>query len=628
MQETPNTLLFFWERPTLGQILKIKSRLTNESFFCATSGVSQNEINQLLQKKISHYPKQDDWRNEEDNARTDYLKICSQIPHLRYQGRKIIEDLKWRGANLYWFLGHAEKSLWISRLPHQIFAYQKMRSIHGDQLIEKIILVSNDSAFNKLIRREFGNNKIEIISEKTPQKTLFIELLKTFIKEFYKLTYKKYFLKKLHLNDRKSVDQNEFALFSQFPDWWKIDNGRVNEIFFKDIFNYENNNITAILRINFWKDFPKQAPQFIDFLKKKNTIILENYNSWADFYKILKTLPKIYYYLLNAKKGLQEEQGLLGKYSEIISKDLEKGATSGILPWTQLTFLAFKKINLDQFKNIYYRLEFHAHEAALNFASKRTKNIGLQHSAIGKNFFNYHFEENEFHTNNIPIPQQFLVTGLRVRELFLKAGANENQIKVIGALRLRNLYNKQKVTSTDKIFSRPLYVFMPLSQMLNEVLEMFSTLLLCGPLLKGPVRLLIKLNPNKTNDSSYLEEVQYQIGQLKDLFECDIIPQNQAAETCYKKSHLLFVTGGTTPFEAMTFGVPSVVFSQSFSLTHNPIEEYPEGALIVKDEFDLAQALNKSLDKDELDTMERSWPMILEQIMGNMETDPKNLFWD
>lgn len=608
MSETFETLLLFWEKPSDSQIKKIKRQLsdaTKISFLPANT--TPQELRKLLNNDwpLFYY----DFQKEENLARKTYLQLMADLPNPKV-------DLGWEGANLYWFIGHAEKSLWRSKLPHQIYTYFKVKKLLEIFPAKKIILVSNDKEFNGLFP------EIEILTDEKNTPSFLFSFIKSYFQEIYKLYYKKRILNKIRGLKIKPLTKNCEVLFGQFPDWWAHKNGRLNETFFNDVFNYTNEDLSIVLRINYWKDLKQSVPEFLNFLKQKNVFIAENFNTISDCIKVFFASKKVFNYIKNLEKTLLPQTEI---FAPLILKDLRSWASSGTLSWNALTYLALKKMDINSAKKIFYRLEFHPHEAAICFAAPDALKVGLQHSAIGKNFFNYHFLKNEITANNIPHPDLFLVTGERVKSLLQSAGITEEKIKIIGVLRQNKLYGNT-FREQKKKDDCPLTLCMPLSQIVNENLEMIGLLKNVASCFKDPLKILIKYNPNKANDIDYIDRITRATSNFPDHFKIELITGNITIQTCLEKSDALFVTGGTAPFEAMIMQIPSLVYVQNFMLNHNPIEEYPQGAFLLKDEATLLEALSMIRHKERRSEIKNYWSQILNEIMGDIKQSPKELF--
>ena len=107
----------------------------------------------------------DNYKSDEEEARNTYLKLVRDFPTFRlYKGQSVFDILQYQNVNLWWYLQITEKSIWISKMVHRLYAYYRFKKIfvkydfysvnlHISDLVLKqmyqIFLISKNISFKK-----------------------------------------------------------------------------------------------------------------------------------------------------------------------------------------------------------------------------------------------------------------------------------------------------------------------------------------------------------------------------------------------------------------------------------------------------------------------------------------------
>lgn len=252
----------------------------------------------------------------------------------------------------------------------------------------------------------------------------------------------------------------------------------------------------------------------------------------------------------------------------------------------------------------------------------KTKCVGFQHSALGKNFLNYVFKpgelrehwDNRQNTNSMPLPDYILTSGELGSEFMLDAGYPESNVAVVGAVRFRSLfeYRKQMLNQNElrtryAIAANKKVIFVAPSPLLQETVCMLDDLLSAIRGAEGPFHIIVKCHPDAVGIPGYTVKVKEVLKVNEDASSFDFFTEPIALYDYIRLSDALLVAGGTVALEAIVLGCVPIIYTNRTQFSHNPMTAYSNAAIIVDDSESMRAALNMLKDSEAVDRIKQAW---------------------
>jgi surface carbohydrate biosynthesis protein (TIGR04326 family) len=362
----------------------------------------------------------------------------------------------------------------------------------------------------------------------------------------------------------------------------------------------------------------------------------------ADMVSILnpRLLLKLFRAFLAACRSSCEIEGV--NIAPLAREDLLRSFTSPMFFQCLLLDRCLRRVAMENLETLFFRLEFQPLERALLYNTHgRTKTVGFQHSALGKNFLNYVFEEGELglHAKNqgdarsMPLPDYILTSGEKGVEYLRRWGYPPERHAVAGAVRLGPLYSyrknippRQKLRAQYGIAADKKVIFVATSPLLQETVCMLDDLLQAVTSSPEPVHLVVKCHPNAHAVPGYIRRVRGLMESRRRDVSFDFYTEPIAFYDYIALSDAVLLTGGTVALEAMLLGCVPLIYVNDAQFSHNPLTEYPGAVILVDGRQAMEEALKIINDREAVEKLKRNWEKPLHDMFYDGEQNPNKRF--
>ena len=597
--------------------------------FTATHSISEIKYkDKYITDYINIIDPADSAKSSENSARNAFLIFVRDFPTYRlFRGQNIFDILQYRDINLWWYLQITEKSIWISKMIHRLFAFYRFKDLFSmyddidfvnlylsDKVLSNIFqnyLISKNICFNydKNWLYNFKYNYL-LILYKILRNALYYSLYNIILKLiiiFYKIEH------------NNSVVNNTIAFFSVYPLWWKNINAKYpTDVFFGDIpHDLENNHtVNHLVLLDGLRNITDK--KCLNVLNSKKYLII---NKVLNLYDILSIFNPLLIYKLFLVRKIVSKKSIISidgqNFSELVKDEIVESLVDPTFFRNILLDRALRHIEFSNYSVLLYRLEFQTLERPLLTNSRnKTKTIGLQHSAMSDNFLNYVFTKNEFKAQplgnykySLPLPDVILACGNLAYKYFIEAGYSKEQLFVVGGVRFKQLHklvnrkhSKNKLRKQCKISIGTKILFIPMSQILSENISLIKDLIIAVKSLNIPYHIVIKINPIKENNKLFIAQIKKLFDINNKLITMEMFDNKYNYLDYLCASDAVLLTGGSVAFECVILGVPPIIYICHSQFSHNPMTKYPSSVFLVDNSDSLSKALvdvDKSMIIDE-----------------------------
>ncbi|MFH1428342.1 MAG: hypothetical protein ABIH39_01225 [Candidatus Margulisiibacteriota bacterium] len=594
-------------------------------------------------------------------------KIRQFIPAFIYEfprkeitpGKTLLDLLRMRGVNLWWFTEMAEKGALRTPFIKRLFYLQMIISITNDKeyneiwidcedrQIEKLLISNNQKLPNIIIASPHCRSGLGIYKLLSRIRNSFWTKLFRNIIIFYLFHFARWIILKISGIEKKDdIPQGSVLFFSFFPYFWlkSHDSGLV-ENFFRSV--PEEVGKWAPVRyavwltmrpVQLWRQRVKIKQQF----DQQNIFPMEPLLTIRDW-TYLKILTFRYICRVVRYRSLYR-----GKISEnysgfditgIVLEELDQSLQSSEIVRCLAMMLASAKMT--EAGTIIYRLEFQPHERAVLIGARgKCRAVGYQHQAIARNHLQYFFPQAEIEQaysllNNpdcVPLSDRYFTAGEYAYDVFINNGFLQNTVSICGPVRYASLvrYLKQGNTkqSVRKKYGyddnqRIFLVAAPSirEQMLNLIPALLSSIQAAG----SDALLLFKSHPVfKFND-----EIKTIINEKLPGLQYEFLDDTVNLNDYLLLADAVVLTGTTVGIEAISLGVMPIVFDNSSTFSLNPLLEIRDACLWVRNTLELKNALTAVIDQDnKINLIKKNWPDAIRLMFNNLNDDPNEKFSD
>ncbi len=626
--DQPNDNLDKWlAGPTPGN-----SQLDLLTFDCSPSQIKTgSKINILETKEIS--------AQAEQEAREFYIKLIKELPDYKINGRSVAELLAWKKRNLWWYLEISEKSIWLDRTVHRLYALSRLAKVCQLEQYDQVLIFAHDRLLSKAIVEYAGNNKLNcsvMVKHKKEAASFIIKYAAGTLRLFIKMGLQLVLYNLFRIKNEKAIAAKSLAFFSVYPSWWQNPfSGEAKDKFFQDIPNQlaKTERVYDLIWVRpGWRTFFSRRQGFRQFLKGRQAIILNRYLKIVDLFKLfsLKRLVSFTKVLNWSAKADIKYKGI--NISFFIHQELSSSLASVSLFEWLLMDNSLRRFPLEQFRAVFFRLEFQPLERALLYnAPGRTTTFGFQHSALSRNFLNYAFADGQLADSKMPLPNYILTSGPKGYSYMKKAGFPQDKLVVVGAIRQSYLFKHMNQPPAKEAlrrkYSLPLdkkIVFVATTALFDETISMIHDLLQAVSRDQARYHLMIKCHPNVRALPSFVPKIKELFKQHGGNYSYDIfIERNIPLHDYLLLADTVLSTGGTVSLESMFLGgAETIVYNCLFQFNHSPLLDYPEAVVIAKDLNSMAAALNTEWSE----VMRAKQQQPLSDMFGDITQDPQQKF--
>ncbi|MBL7086540.1 MAG: hypothetical protein ISS28_05525 [Candidatus Cloacimonetes bacterium] len=493
------------------------------------------------------------------------------------------------GISSWWFTEFSEMGSFRTDFVEKIYFLSLIKLVNTDKY-DKIHLDIEDSDILKAIREYLIKHNLDFIFEKH-KKSIYQNVKNELILFFWLLFRLKFItrqviklliIKIFDIGFIPQPNKERVLFFSFYPSLWKK-NEFGNYVFriFNDIMNRSNSVIKAnylIYTLGIRSFLKTVLPDRTVFVNQR-IIFLEKYLNVHDVLSLLslKNLKNVINYLLVTKKRVKDNYYEFD-ITNIIINSINQSLIMDEFHQDLLLYKSIKEL-LNQVKihGIVHASEFQCHEKAIWYASQgKCKSYAVQHSAIGKNWTNYYFNEGEIKRYSqtdgeirMPMPDFYLTAGVYPYRVMLKNGIDEKMLKLVGAIRYDSLSTHIIMTKGNESHKNismkdndDFKILLLTNVDRPESLNMISNVL---SILKRDYSFSFKSHPLNILDlevAQLFQEHDY-IDQLK------IIPAEENYFDHIVNSNVVLFCNSTIGIESIALGVPSISFE-----TYNSIKSY------------------------------------------------------
>lgn len=612
-----------------------------------------------LRKKVSIVDTKKISPLAEEEARTYYLNLIRELPRKKTSsGASMSEILSCQGRNLWWYLDICEKNIWTDRLIHRLYAlfrfiytcrsrqYDDIRLFIDDNLLrDAFIEYAENQGISRVVNRT-ARKRFDFFSRQRGRSVHFTaSYLFRIVREFIKLCLKMIIMRLTGVKAEQDVIPQSVGLFSVYPQWWK---NAFSEDAEEIIFSSAPEELAKKERLQWvlWL-IPGRAlfgrkDGFASYLKNRRVIIPERLLGLFDLFALFD--PRLFLRLLKVLRLTNQisfcAEG--GDASGFVRAEMFRSLVSPMFFQALLLGRALSRLNFSNFKAFLFRLEFQPLERAILYnASGKTRTVGFQHSALGKNFLNYVFTDGELgehwsrknDTESMPLPDYIVTSGERGALYMHNAGYPDERTAVSGAVRFSSLLEYVK-TMPDKTSLRNRYgvprdkkvIFVATSPLLHETLCMINDLLGAVGSDGQACHVMIKCHPNVAMNEDFMGPLHDILDTYQGETGIEVLATQVPLHDYISLSDAIVLTGGTIALEAMLLGCVSIIYTSEAQFSHNPMVEYPDAVLLVSDRESMQRALKMMSRPETLENLKRSWKRPIQDAFDDVAGDPNTRF--
>ncbi|MBI5701752.1 hypothetical protein HZC34_07945 [Candidatus Saganbacteria bacterium] len=585
----------------------------------------------------------------EKEARDFYLDLIRDFP------RKVSDILAFNGRNLWWYLNASEKSIWTGKIIHRLYAFLRFCHTCDEKNYDEIFFFVRDDLLRESVVNYSKSKKIQYSSFKA--KKIFLNLEKNTIaflimyffraiRIWLRMFLKLLALRFLGLKTVKDIPAGSFGIFSIYPIWWNRSvAGKSSECFFGSVpdgLSKKEKVIYILWLTDSWFMLLMNGKRLKSFFMDRTALVLEKFITISDLFILFdyNILMKFIRLIKFSDKLDCELKGV--NVSGFFCDELTRSLINPMFFQWILLDRSIGRIDLANLKALLFRLEFQPLEKALLYnAQDNVKSFGFQHSAIGKNFLNYVFTNNELvvslvnksDINSMPLPDYIFTCGRRGVENLLFAGYPKDRLAVAGGVRFHKLfdYSRKKPAQHElrekyHLPSDRKIIFVAASQLLNETICMLEDLIETITSRNEPYHVIIKSNPNKDKNKQYLAGIIKPLEKANGRVSHEIFREDMQLYDFITLADYVLLTGGSVAFESMVLGVVPLVYDCEPQFSHNPMIEYPQAVLIVNNSESIGNAFEIINDPRVLDGIKTYWEKPLSDMFSDVLHDPTDDF--
>ena len=564
---------------------------------------------QVLRARVTVLETNEISRRAEEEARRHYLKFIRQLPGQKsVSGVSIADILSHRGRNLWWYLGITEKSIWLDKLIHHLYSLRRFQYVFEEAAYDEVQLWLHDDALcgvlSDLIAARgvtcltAGMNRRGRRGAKGPVQFIVAYAL-LICREFIKLLLAMISMRLAGIRERDLPKEDAVGFFSIYPLWWKdpFSAGATELIFQNVTLDVEREKpVRHLLWLMPGHTLFRNKKGFAAFARKRRVFVLNSLIRATDILSVLdpRLFMKFFQAFRIACRSAHEMAGI--DIAPLAREDIFRSFTSPMFFPCLLLDRCLQRVNLTNLGVLFFRLEFQPLERAILYNTRdNTKTIGFQHSALGRNFLNYVFEDDELgahwrardRSESMPLPDTILTSGEKGIEYLRRAGYPAERLSVGGAVRLAPLYayrksvpSRQELRKQYGIPADRIVIFAATSPLLQESICMLDDLLHAVKAAAGRFHLIVKCHPNGHAVPGYIRTITAMVDHYREDIPLDFFTERVAFYDYISLSNAVLLTGGTVALEAMFLGCIPMIYVNDAQFSHNPMTEYPEAVKI------------------------------------------------
>jgi len=279
---------------------------------------------------------------------------------------------------------------------------------------------------------------------------------------------------------------------------------------------------------------------------------------------------------------------------------------------------------------VLYRLEFQPTENALvRGLAGLSASVGFLHYPFGRHYLPMRFAPGEVDRHlrradrDRPLPDAVIACGAAGVEHFAESGYPRPRLAVCGPQRYGRLIEyRRRREPRERVRGRiglpadvPVYlVALAIAQ--DDTEALFAALVeALGD--RADYRLIVRTHPNRPQGDPGLRAALDALGSAR----ASLMQPGQDLYDCLAAADAMICIGSMIAFEAMALGTMPIVFENPASFAALSLAEYEDGLFVVRDGRELGGALDAvQRDTGAAAAKRRSWPAVLERVLGDLET--------
>ncbi|MFH1857918.1 MAG: hypothetical protein ABH845_03325, partial [Candidatus Omnitrophota bacterium] len=591
----------------------------------------------------------------EEEARKYYLKFIREFPDQKTaSGASIAEALSYRGRNLWWYLGITEKSIWLDKLIHHLYALVRFQHVFEKEMYDEVCLWVRDVALSKVIA-DFtrgrgvkclrGENRLKRRWPGKGTASFVFSYLLLVCCEFVKLFLKLLTLRVTRIREENIPADRAIGFFSVYPLWWKEPfSEKATDLIFQTIPEKieREKPIWHVLWLMPGHTLLWRKKGFEAFTRKHRVFILDSLLGFSDILSIFD--PFIFVRFFKAFSTAYHASYEIGgtNISPLARGDLFRAFTSPVFFQCLLLDRCLQRVAFGNLDALFFRIEFQPIERALLYNTYgKMKTIGFQHSALGRNFLNYVFDEGELDAHwqkrgeqeSMPLPDYILTSGAIGIEYMRRAGYPAERLAVGGSVRFSPLYEyREKMSSRQELRKKygippgRTVVFVATAPLLQETLCMLADLFDAVKPAPERFHLVVKCHPGANAVPGYISKVKEVIAAHGKTVSLDFYNEPVAFYDYITLSDAVLLTGGTVALEAMLLGCVPIIYINDAQFSHNPMTEYAGAVIFVDGSDAMAAALKTITDRDAVEKLKMKWNKPLYDMFHDTGENPDRQF--
>jgi|GEM_PF-1921987 len=570
-------------------------------------------------------------------------------------GKSLMDLLRMRGFNLWWFMEMSEKGALRTPLIKRLYFLEIIKAVVSQNIYQEIWLELDDWVLADTLRsnkKSFPGLKVigrsarplKIISGKYFWVRFIVNVFG--LQAVYLV--RRAVLKYCGLLRKKLVPDRAVIFFTFFPFFWIRSKGKgYIENFFRSvpekIARQAPARYAAWFSVNDLKEIMNKREEMKREIEKNDLIILESYLGPGDIIAVLLMsfayFIKVLRYYINLRSRVKViHEGI--DISGLVREELEHSLASSEVIKCMFIMRSVRNLAVSsELSALIYRIEFQPHEKAIEYGLEtRCRTVAFQHQALGRNHLQYSFLPEEIKaccsekrtSDDLPVPDHFIVTGQYPFQVLKDSGFSEESISICGPVRYSGLvdYLKERRSKTELRKKYGLEnenkIFMITTPSIRE--EMISLMLSLLPVAReiAPgARFLFKSHPVYKHDQEAQALIRRIFPDMRYSFLPDDVDLNDHLALC----DALILTGTTVGIEAICLGTLPIQLVDSSIFCLDPLLEIKEACFRVYDQAGLNKALSSVMDSDKTDKALRyNWPAAIRKLFFNIDSDPNQSF--
>jgi len=591
----------------------------------------------------------------EEQARASYLNLIKEFPEKKEGSRASLFDLlSYKGRNLWWYLPLTEKTIWLGKMIHRLYAFFCLFQSLENKRYDEVHLYIKDETVSRVLKELAENKGLTCINKQKSRRCFrfslgsaaflglyFFQVFKELFKVFIKITT----LKLTGIKSNIKLDPGSIGFFSIYPFWWRDPfSEKATDLIFNTLPDElaEKTRVKHIIWLMPGLALFKKKEGFSNFSRHHDVLLLEELIDLRDVLALgdLRMFLKLFRVYRSAPFNKTILFG--ADITQFIIEDFFQSLTAPMFFQCLLIDRAMQKLSLEQLHLLLYRIEFQPLERAVLYnAYQKTTTIGFQHSALGKNFLNYVFPESELeihwhHRNDIncmPLPDFILTTGEQGVQYFRRAGYPTARLAVGGAVRYGPLFQYARaipgVNDLRKRYGLSVektILFVGTSPLIQETVCLLNDLLTALQPRSNEYHVILKFHPGAFVVPGFIKTIDDVLKKYLDSVSLGFSEPSISLYDYLSLSNAILLTGGTLALEAMVLGCIPIIYINDAQFSHNPMTDYRKAVIAVRDLFSMQKALETIGDTEATKNLKRNWSEPLSEIFGDFSVDPNKRF--